>query len=53
MQTQLRPNRPILMADIVARRRGERISIAAPSDFSLGSVKTLDPAAAAGMQLLP
>ena len=41
------------MADIVARRRGERISIASPSDFSLASFKVLDGTAAAALSLLP
>ena len=54
MPNQVRQQkRQILMAEVVARRRGERISIASPGDFSLSSPRVLERAAGATLPLLP
>ena len=45
--------RNILQARILAKHRADRISIAAPGDFRLGSAVPLDPETAARMRLLP
>lgn len=53
MPAESNRRRQILRAEIVARRRGDRISIASPGDFSLAPRKSLDPSVAAKMELLP